>query len=103
MNKQELLSSVVAKIKWPCYYDKHSQFVFDQDGKMIIDIRGWGWIQKLGPDAEKMQDAFGERIVELINSMKPASTSNSVSCDHPPELQRQGQGGSYCDKCGRID
>lgn len=68
-----LIAPILAKIKFPCYYDQGSQFVFDQDGKMLVDIRGWGWIQKLGNQGEAgaMQDAFGLKICELINSLKP--------------------------------
>ena len=71
MSNEELLKPVLETIKWPVYYDQGSQFVFDQDGRMICDIRGWGWIQKLGPDAGAMQDALGQNITDHINSLKP--------------------------------
>lgn len=68
---EELLKTVLARVKWPVYYDPMSQVVFDQDGKMLVDVRGWGWIQKLGPNAGEMQDALGEKVTELINGLKP--------------------------------
>lgn len=43
-----------------------SQKVFDQDGKMIVDVRGWGWIQKLD-NAASRQDAVTNLIVDLLN------------------------------------
>jgi hypothetical protein len=64
-----LLAAVLSKVKFPCYFDEGSGFILDQDGKMICEIRGWGWIQKLGADAEAMQDEFGRKICELINGM----------------------------------
>ena len=71
MSNEELLNIVLTRVKWPVYYDQMSQMVFDQDGKMLVDVRGWGWIQKLGTNADKMQDALGEKVTELINGLKP--------------------------------
>lgn len=63
------LRNVCDKIKFPCYYDEMGQFIFDEDGKMICDIRGWGWIQKL-EDAQQKQDALGKKICEMINTLQ---------------------------------
>lgn len=63
------LQKVLNEVKFPCYYDKDSQMIFDQEGRLICDVRGWGWIQKLGEDAEKMQDAMGEDICRLFNGL----------------------------------
>jgi len=67
----ELIQPILKEIEFPVYYDDMGQFIFDQDGRMLIDVRGWGWIQKLGPDADKMQAAFGKKLCEMINSLKP--------------------------------
>lgn len=67
--EKPLLAAVLSKVKMPCYFDQDSGFILDQDGKMICEIRGWGWIQKMGADAEAMQDAFGEAICQQINSL----------------------------------
>lgn len=67
-----LLNKALAKISWPVYYDDNGQFIFDQKGKMIGEIRGWGWIQKLGEnelEAAKIQAELGEKITELINTL----------------------------------
>lgn len=60
-------------IQWPLIYDNNGQFIFDSKGKMICEVRGWGWIQKLDTHtiAGKMQDGFGKAIVKLITLMKP--------------------------------
>lgn len=61
-----LAIDTLSKRKKPFYYDKDSQFIFDQDGKMIIDIRGWGWIQKLD-NPESRQDEVGNMFVTFLN------------------------------------
>jgi hypothetical protein len=53
--------------KLPCKYEKDGQMIFDADGKLMLDVRGWGYIQYLKPDPEKMQDDFGNYIAKVIN------------------------------------
>jgi len=49
----------------PWIYTREDQQVHlpNDHSKLIADIRGWGWIQKL-PNAEEIQDANGELIAE---------------------------------------
>jgi hypothetical protein len=50
----------------PLSYDRDSQSIFDAKGKMISDIRGWGFLQ-YKKDAEKLQDTLGEMIAKAFN------------------------------------
>lgn len=61
--------TIIQKIKFPVYYDNSGQLILDADGKMICDIRGWGWIQYL-PEAEKLQDVMGYLIANKINELQ---------------------------------
>lgn len=63
----DLTKGTLNNCKRPFYYDKIGQSILDQNGRMIIQIRCWGWIQKL-KDAELRQDDLGNCIVELLNS-----------------------------------
>ena len=61
------------KVKLPLRYDSEGQYVFDADNKMILEIRGWGWIQKLNPDKigcsqSEFQDKLGGQIVSILNN-----------------------------------
>ena len=53
-------------IKFPVHYSSLGTYIYDADDKMIADVRGWGWIQKL-PKPEETQDAIGQFIVDAIN------------------------------------
>lgn len=61
-----LAVDTLSKCKKPFYYDQYGQMIFDSEGKMIVDIRGWGWIQKLD-NAEKRQDEVGEMFADFLN------------------------------------
>ena len=72
--ENNLLNKVVEKIKFPCYYNKEGQFILDQDDNSICDIRGLSWIHETNSDmniSAQMQDALGEKICELINTLNP--------------------------------
>jgi len=63
-----------APFKPPFKYDGMGQCVFDNDGQLILNIRGWGFLTGtgggLGYDAEKaasIQDKIGERITQIMN------------------------------------
>lgn len=45
----------------------HSGYFFDADGRMIAQMRGWGWMQYLD-NAEDLQDNIGEWIAQKINN-----------------------------------
>ena len=60
------------KIKLPLKYHNIGQHIFDADNKMILDLRGWGWMQYLKEKDIKMspsqfQDNLGNKIVEILN------------------------------------
>jgi hypothetical protein len=53
-------------INFPVVYDTYGQKIFDADNNMVLDIRGWGWIQKM--DSPKLrQDSIGEWVADLMN------------------------------------
>lgn len=53
-------------IKAPVRYSALGTYIYDADDKMIADVRGWGWIQKL-PNPEDTQDNIGNFIADAIN------------------------------------
>jgi len=53
-------------IKAPVKYFSAGTMIIDSDLNHILDIRGWGRLQKL-PDGPEIQDAIGEWIAKLIN------------------------------------
>lgn len=53
-------------VKYPVKYSSLGTYIYDADDKMIADVRGWGWIQKLD-QPEKTQDEIGQFIVDAIN------------------------------------
>jgi len=60
------------KIKLPLRYIQEGGYIFDADNKMILGIRGWGWIQKLkkeeiGKSQAEFQDDLAKYIVTLLN------------------------------------
>ena len=56
----------IRNIKTPVKYSSLGTYINDADDKMIADVRGWGWMQKLD-NPEKTQDEIGEFIAEAIN------------------------------------
>jgi hypothetical protein len=64
------LSRLVQHIKFPVRYMPEGTTIWDAENKMIIDVRGWGWIQYLS-EGDQMQDALGEKIVEFLNNLNP--------------------------------
>lgn len=63
-----LVKDTLMRLKPPFYYDQMGQTVLDQTGRQVVDIRGWGWIQKLD-NPERRQDALGETICGLLNQL----------------------------------
>lgn len=53
-------------IKHPVKYYPEGTMIMDADNNHILDIRGWGRLQKLS-DGEDVQDAIGRYIEDLIN------------------------------------
>ena len=63
-----LAVDTLSKCEKPFYYDDMGQMVFDKNGRMIIDIRGWGWIQKMD-NAEARQDEVGKLFTNFLNNL----------------------------------
>ncbi|SKB49517.1 hypothetical protein SAMN05660776_1398 [Salegentibacter holothuriorum] len=53
-------------LKFPVNYDSRNQTIWDANGMMVCDIRGWGKIQFMRK-SEDRQDAIGDLIANLLN------------------------------------
>lgn len=61
------------KIKLPIKYIPEGGIIVDDDDKMLLEVRGWGWITNrskklLGCEPQEFQDSFALKIVELLNA-----------------------------------
>lgn len=54
------------ELKLPVKFDDYGGYFWDAEGRMIMNMRGWGWIQKL-ENAEEIQDSIGKYIEHCIN------------------------------------
>jgi hypothetical protein len=62
----EHITKVLDVYTFPAKYDEMGGYIFDANNQMIGEVRGWGKLQYL-PDAEELQDALGQFIVDAIN------------------------------------
>lgn len=53
-------------IKSPVRYERRGTYIFDADGNMVANVRGWGRISYM-EDPEEKQDKMGEFIAQAIN------------------------------------
>lgn len=69
----------LARIVYPVRYDSNGTYIWDANDKMIADVRGWGWMQKL-KNPEQIQDDIGEFIAQAVNEKLASlhSTNNSL-------------------------
>ena len=51
----------------PFKYDDYGQMIFDKNNHLVINIRGWGRLQK-EENAEELQDQFGKDVAEALNN-----------------------------------
>ena len=66
-----------ADLRWklPLRVDSHSLYIWDADGQMVAEIRGWGHLTGAGglqladEDAIEVQKARGEAICAAVNAM----------------------------------
>jgi len=65
------LQTLMQYVDLPVKYVSEGTHIEDSKGKMLLDVRGWGWIQHLEEEGEPMQDALGEYLAEKINELKP--------------------------------
>ncbi len=50
----------------PPFYRAIGNYIYDADGNLALNIRGWGRIQYL-ENSKTLQDAFGDLVVEALN------------------------------------
>lgn len=77
-------------ISFPVKYSDLGTYIYDANDKMIADVRGWGWIQKL-PNPEKVQDGIGQFIVDAINEKIEREQREMVPSTTEEELQNDPQ------------
>jgi hypothetical protein len=65
------LERILEVYKAPFHYDPHGQMIFDSLNHQILDIRGWGYLQKF-PDAIVIQDNVGKLVEEFLNAAHKA-------------------------------
>jgi len=56
-----------SQIRKPVRYNPGGIFIEDSAGEILLNVRGWGRIQKL-ENPETVQDQIGEYIAALINT-----------------------------------
>lgn len=73
-------------IKYPVKYIPLTQSIHDATSHHVLDIRGWGRIQKLLA-AEEMMDAIGEFVADAINEklLKYGKDKNGNTSDSAGE------------------
>ena len=62
-------------IAYPVSYSDLGVYINDAQGKMIADIRGWGWMEKFD-NPEGLQDSVGRFIADAINEKLSEEQSN---------------------------
>lgn len=57
------------QIKMPLRTDGYGSYIYDNDGKMIAQVRGFGWMKRLvGEDqAHDLQKDLAEWLVNRVN------------------------------------
>lgn len=71
MTQEETIKKALQEFPLPCRYDVGSQMIFASNGQMMVDVRGWGHLSskfKDGKLAMKLQDTFGQFVVDAINN-----------------------------------
>lgn len=67
----------IKHIRYPVSYISHGQYIDGSDGKMIADVRGWGWIQKLD-NPELIQVAFYFKSLSIFGVDRTVSCGNHL-------------------------
>jgi len=68
MISEELLDDIEAQFKPPFKYDSFGQMIFDSQSNFVLDVRGWGYLERLGERrAISIQNGFGNLVVDLLN------------------------------------
>ncbi len=60
------LSAAYDLYERPFKYDPNGQMIFDGKGNLVVDVRGWGRIEKMDNGME-LHDTVGEIIAEALN------------------------------------
>jgi len=57
---------VLEVVKLPLRYDDYGQMIFDSNGNLFIEVRGWGKFQ-YKDNGQEVQDSFGKMITDAFN------------------------------------
>lgn len=66
LNEQEL-KRITEVYRKPFKYEQEGQIITDSHGHFIIDVRGWGYLQRF-TDGENIQDNVGKLVAHLLNT-----------------------------------
>jgi len=83
----EQLDLIQSHYKPPFTYDPQGQMIFDSLSRLVLDVRGWGWIQHLH-DSEAIQDSFGKWVAEVLTREIKAI---SITPTAPPSASPDGR------------
>ncbi len=62
MNDERVFDTILFPVK----YDSYGTHILDSNNNKVLDVRGWGRIQKMD-NAEERQDEIGEWLALLMN------------------------------------
>ena len=62
------MKNVFEILQPPFKYDPYGQMIFDKNNNLCLDVRAWGKLQ-YHEDGEKLQNSFGEKVVEGLNQI----------------------------------
>ncbi len=61
-------SLIASQIAFPIHCDEHGEYLFDADGNMVMEVRGWGRLSKRGPDfATTAMKEIGDAFADAFN------------------------------------
>lgn len=66
LNEQEL-KRILAVYYKPFKYEQEGQIITDSHGHLVLDVRGWGYLQRF-TDGETIQDNVGKLVAHLLNT-----------------------------------
>jgi len=61
-------AQILKYIVLPVYCDDHGIYIFDANNNMILQVRGWGRLSKMGEQCgANMQKAIGDAFAQAFN------------------------------------
>jgi len=64
----------------PFKYDDYGQMIFDKNNQLVLDVRGWGFLQ-CEDKPQELQDSLGSQVVEALNNYAQQRLSEIKTSD----------------------